>query len=78
MSVQYTEEKRTVNRIQSITCSRCKKVMSSDNFVEWQELQTIMFTGGYGSVFGDGVSIRVDLCQNCLFDLVKDFAEYGD
>jgi len=27
-------------------------------------------TGGYHSVFGDGMEIEIDLCQQCLKDLL--------
>ena len=78
MSIEFTEVQTISKTIKSVTCSRCKKVMFPDNFVEWQEYQTIRFTGGYGSVFGDGIDVRVDLCQQCLYDLIGDFVEYDE
>ena len=35
-------------------CDRCGKSITPNNFVEWEEKQAMGFTGGYGSVFGDG------------------------
>jgi len=58
-----------------VTCSKCSKVITPDNIIEWQEWQSINFTGGYGSKFGDGQTIRIDLCQDCLFGFTKDFYE---
>ena len=78
MSVQYKTIQTLVTGLESITCSRCKKVITPDDFVEWQELQSIDFIGGYGSKFGDGIKIRIDLCQQCLYDLCKDFVEYDE
>ena len=34
--------------------------------------------GGYGCVYGDGVSLKFDLCQNCFYEMVKDFAILGE
>jgi hypothetical protein len=57
--------------IDMIFCDRCEKVI--DNDMEEQELHFISFTGGYGSVFGDGVEVETVLCQHCLYELIKDF-----
>ena len=45
-------------------CDVCEKRMES--ILEEQEMVRINFTGGYGSIFGDGNSIRLDICQHCL------------
>jgi hypothetical protein len=78
MSVQYKQIQETRSVVTTITCSRCKMVIEPTDFIQWQELQSIGFTGGYGSVFGDGVSVSVDLCQQCLYDLIGDFVEYDE
>ena len=31
------------------------------------------FVGGDSSIFGDGVEVIIDLCQHCLYELIKDF-----
>ena len=54
-------------------CDRCEKNITSDDFVEWEEKYVIRFTGGYGSVFGDGDQIECDLCQACLHELIGPF-----
>jgi hypothetical protein len=38
--------------------------------MEWQESLQLRFTGGYGSVFGDGTKVAVDLCQHCVKELL--------
>lgn len=34
------------------------------------EKLSLSFTGGYTSVFGDGAEISIDLCQQCLKDVL--------
>jgi hypothetical protein len=59
--------------ISSIVCDKCKKRITPEDMVEYQELYFIRFIGGYGSVFGDSSEVSVDLCQCCLMDLIKPF-----
>jgi len=54
-------EKKT---LKSVTCDVCKTEYS-DEF-DIQEFHCIHFVGGYGSVFGDGSTIKADICQHCL------------
>ena len=75
MSIEYKKAKKEYNQPVSVTCSKCHKVITPSDFIDWQECYTISFTGGYGSKFGDGVNIRIDLCQDCLFKFSKDFYE---
>jgi len=64
--------------LDSVTCDRCGKKITEDDFVEWQELYSIDFIGGYGSVFGDGSRVSCDLCQKCLYELIGEFCDYND
>ena len=32
----------------------------------------IDFFGGYGSVFGDGNRLKVDICQHCLKKIIEE------
>ena len=61
----------------SATCDCCEKVFRADGdeeeLIELQELRRIGFTSGYGSVFGDGVSMGIDLCQHCIEELLGPF-----
>ena len=75
MSIKTKKVKKEYNEMVSVTCSKCRRVITPAEWIDWQEVYTISFTGGYGSVFGDGVTVRVDLCQQCLFDLVDGFYE---
>ena len=58
-----TESREVVT---AVTCDRCGKRMTRAGWVDWQEMIQFHFTGGYGSVFGDGESFRCDLCQHCV------------
>lgn len=64
--------------IESLICDKCGKEITPEDIVEWQESYSIMFTGGYGSVFGDGADVTCDLCQDCLKDLIGDICLYGE
>jgi hypothetical protein len=54
-------------------CDRCGKIITPDNYAEWEEKQIIRFTGGYDSVFGDGIQVECDLCQSCWYALIGPF-----
>lgn len=49
--------------------NKCKQL----DVIEWQEFYHINFEGGYGSIFGDGEVVRVDLCQHCLKEILEHF-----
>ena len=55
--------------IVSIFCDVCKKEFkNNDNkdCIEFQEILTLENICGLGSIFGDGSTIRLDICQHCL------------
>ena len=58
----------------SLTCDICGKEYSynSGNVINIQEFHHIYFTGGYGSKFGDGTNVRIDICDSCLYEKFKD------
>ena len=57
--------------MQTFTCDKCKKQLK--DIMEIQEMLHIRFVGGYLSTFGDGTHINLDICQQCLYNFVKDF-----
>ena len=59
----------------SIICDVCKKGFENipENFAEIQEFTHINFTGGFDSVFGDGIECHIDICQNCLKEKLGEF-----
>lgn len=74
--INYITEKR-VTRIaykESITCDICKKTYRyDDDMNDIQEFFHINQCGGYGSIFGDGVYIKMDICQHCMKNIIEKF-----
>lgn len=78
-------KKKTVKvdaeEVESIVCDVCKKeYLKKDELdvggsgrLELQEFTHIRFTGGWGSVFGDGCSMGADICQHCLKEKLGDY-----
>ena len=54
----------------SINCDKCGKEITPDEMMEYQEVYSIRFTGGYSSVFGDGSRVAADFCQQCLKEII--------
>ena len=70
------EETVTKMRVVSIICDCCKKEF--DNDIDLQEFLFYYNTGGYNSVFGDGVSMSLELCQDCVKKLLGEFIQFHD
>ena len=49
------------------TCSICGLDLLS-NELEGQEAVFVSFVGGYGSIFGDGREVSIDICQHCFME----------
>jgi hypothetical protein len=69
------EEKTTTNKLVSMTCDICGKDLQA-NFIEEQECFNIVHYGGYGSIFGDGSIVAVDICQQCFKDKFGEYIRY--
>jgi len=52
-----------------IRCDRCGR-QSELGEVEFHESVSLELKAGYGSIFGDGNDVQIDLCQHCLKDLL--------
>jgi hypothetical protein len=58
---------KTVQEVAACPCDRCQRRMTPDDTPwEWAEKLSIVFTAGYGSIFGDGCKVEIDLCQQCV------------
>lgn len=55
----------TGSTVNQIVCDRCCKETTRGE-TEFHEMTSIGFKAGYGSVFGDGNHVEIDLCQHCL------------
>jgi len=53
-------------------CDRCGKLSNIDD-AEFKEFLSIDRVCGYGSVFGDGERIAVDLCQRCVKNILGEW-----
>ena len=76
MRVKNSEQK-TIFYLDKIVCDFCKKEYFTSSLalrdvIEVQEFVSIHTTGGYGSIFGDGDPIDVDMCQSCFKKIVID------
>jgi hypothetical protein len=56
---------RVVQEVAACTCDRCQRHMTPDDY-DWHEKLSIAYRGGFGSIFGDGRDISIDLCQQCV------------
>lgn len=69
--IEYKKETKEVDIPYKIICDICKKEYNADNWIELQEFTHIREVCGYGSLFGDGMKIYVDICQHCLYKFLK-------
>ena len=56
-----------IQEIAEIVCDRCLKTFDRAE-PDFQEIQSLSFTCGYGSTFGDGKNVDINICQTCLMD----------
>jgi hypothetical protein len=65
--IRYSEKPVVQKVVEIIVCDICKKEFdAAKDIIDVQEFTHIRFTGGYGSVFGDGTEVACDVCQHCL------------
>jgi len=69
--IHYRMEQVNREVFDSFECDKCHKLIDDD--LGLQETQSFEFIGGYSSVFGDGIIVSCDLCQECVYDLINDF-----
>ena len=60
--------------LDTITCDCCKKTFTtSEDYIDTEEFLNIERINGYGSIFGDGNVMRLDLCQHCIKKLLGEY-----
>ena len=77
--IKYKTEKVERKVGESITCDICKKKFYYEK--DWLEIQEFVYIrerGGYGSVFGDDLSIEADICQHCLKEKLGEHLILGE
>ncbi|GAA0833691.1 hypothetical protein [Cupriavidus pauculus] len=60
---------RTIQELAACTCDRCKRRLTPDNG-EWQERLSFDHACGFDSLFGDGNTVSLDLCQRCVREVL--------
>lgn len=61
---------RTVQELAACICDRCRRRLTPAEPGEWQERLSFDQDCGFDSVFGDGNTISLDLCQHCIKELL--------
>lgn len=74
MPIHY-KEKEVVKEyvLESFTCNCCKETKT--DILNIQEMLYWRTTGGYGSVWGDGNTVELVLCQECSFKLLGKYID---
>jgi hypothetical protein len=62
--MQYTVIE-PVSVVHQIRCDRCGKEAERGE-IGFTQMRSLGFDTGYGSVFGDGSRVELDLCESCL------------
>lgn len=71
----YRKEGEDAGTLESVECDRCHRVISSHDLYTLQEVLSLNISCGYGSkTWGDLHRVECDLCEQCLYDLIGDFA----
>ena len=75
---KFRKEEQLVDILEEFECDRCHKIIkneSTHDLFELQETFSIEVTCGYGSkTWGDLYRAECDLCEQCIYDLISDFA----
>ena len=73
---RYKKIMTPTKTITHIECDRCgKEVFPSEDELDSQEAIHFEFTGGFSSVFGDGTTIYLDLCQHCFKEVLGEYVQ---
>lgn len=60
---------RTVQELAACTCDRCKRRLTPGDR-EWHERLSFDHSCDFDSVFGDGNTVSLDLCQLCVREVL--------
>lgn len=77
--MQYTRTKTVTLTETFVTCDRCgREMVPNDRDSEHQERISVRFRAGYGSVFGDGSLVALDLCQHCVKEVLGEWLRVAE
>jgi hypothetical protein len=66
----YGEKK--IEEVKSVTCNCCGQTYDKGDF-EFEEFLMWENICGYSSIWEDGVTIEIDLCQYCIKNLLSKY-----
>jgi antitoxin CcdA len=78
--IHYEKVQEEKERVRFKECDKCHKKFDDKNLDEIYEIQEFLHirnVGGYGSVFGDGAEIELDLCQHCVKEVLGKYLRIG-
>lgn len=72
---KIVKEEKIIDEVYSIECDRCHKEVTRNDIFELQEFVSLDIHCGYGSkTWGDLHQVEVDFCEQCIYDLVAEYA----
>ena len=72
--MKIIEQNEIVQTVLAYVCDSCQTEF--EDAIDIQEFLHYRNHAGYGSVFGDGAIMSLDLCQNCVKKLLGDFIQF--
>lgn len=60
----------TAQQLAACICDRCRRRLTPDDPGEWQERLSFDHICGFDSIFGDGNTVGLDLCQHCVLEVL--------
>lgn len=77
---KYKEEKQTkrVKVLDEIQCDVCKKHYSVDDGAAQEILHIEHLYGYFSAKFGDMNEIELDMCEDCVYDMLGPFCHVTD
>lgn len=72
----FKDERLITKVLTGIECDCCHEVFTDE--LDLQEMLNWSGRGGFRSVFGDGASLSLDLCQHCLKKRLGDVIRVDD
>ena len=70
---KFEEVETTVKMLDAITCDCCKIEYLEKDVFEMEEFLSVSRINAYGSIFGDGSILELDLCQHCIKKVLGEY-----
>lgn len=71
LSVKIHERvRKTISELSALICDKCGKRIDAADTFEMQEVLSLTIHGGYAAVLGDGDVYDLDMCQECVKDVL--------